>query len=243
MDDLFRYLGRKAGKAYKKGRWYFQSVLGSEEEAIKAERLVGEELSAEIRHSGGISPDDEQREVVHGIGSHLAARLTNPHLRFQFDVISSGEYNAFALPGGFIFTTSNLMRLYTSRREELAFILAHEIGHVVRGHPFDRVLAMHSLNLLGRIGHTGGILGNLAASTLRELLEKGYSREQELEADGFAVRLMDAAGFDPLCAEDSIRRLAETGGDESDMFEYFSTHPGREDRIREIRYQYRRLRK
>lgn len=241
MDDLFKYLGRKAGKAYNKGRWYYRSVFGSEEEAMRAEAQVGKEMADEITRSIGTTRERDKQELVERVGQRLAARLTDDRREFHFNVIPSEEYNAFALPGGYIFATRGLLRLYEYREDELAFVLAHEIAHVVRGHPFDRVLASNSVKILARLGRGGGILGNLAAGTIQNLVQKSYSQDQELDADGFAVRLMNAARYDAGRAEEAMWRLSDVSRRQPKLFTYFSTHPGKEKRVREIRYQLKRL--
>ncbi len=243
MSGIFYKLGEKAGRSLKKGQWIYKSVFGSEEEGIRAEYILGQELTRRITQQAAGTVDPRQREHISDIGQRLSSRLSNQQRKWQFHVLPSPEVNAFAFPGGFIFATDTLLQVADMNEEELAFILGHEIGHVVRGHPFDRVMANSSLKVISRLGRAGGIAGNLAKQTLTRLLHSNYSQDQELDADQFGVQLMASAGYSPYAALDALQKLARTSGSDGLRFHYFSTHPRIEDRLREIEYHIRRRRR
>jgi len=237
MEKLIKTLGRKAGKTYVKGRWAFQSIFGTEEEGIAAERQMGKELNAQMQHQVTLVNDRVLQRDIRDIGHGLAERLTHSRRDYHFYGIQSQDVNAFALPGGFIYIATGLLRLPNITNHELAFVLGHEIGHVHCGHPFDRLLAQTSLNLISKTGRAGSLLGNVAKNASVNLIKSNYSQDQELEADWFGVRLLHSAGYDVNAATAALRILRNSQGQETVGFHYFSTHPSIEKRISEIRYR------
>ncbi|HSW38036.1 MAG TPA: M48 family metallopeptidase [Acidobacteriota bacterium] len=227
LPRLGRTLGERARKPYRQARWMWAWASGTEEEAIRAETEYGRECAREFsaQFSGAGSEDD--RKLVAGIGARLAAAVNDPRRAFRFEVVAHSRANAFALPGGFVYMTKALLDLCGRDRDEIAFFLGHEIGHVVCGHARDKVAAGAILNAVAsRLGGIGRMI--------HELLAKGYSRTLELDADREAVRLAASAGFDSAAAIRALRRLAETSPDNKGLGEYFSTHPALDDRIKEL---------
>jgi Zn-dependent protease with chaperone function len=116
--------------------------------------------------------------------------------------------------------------------DELAFVLGHEMGHVLLRHAIDRVMAHSALNAaVGRLAAGGGVFGRSLAGVAAALLSQGYSQDQELDADRAGVRLARAAGFDPAAGARLLGRLAGVRGDLAGLSRYFSSHPPFEVRI------------
>ena len=126
------------------------------------------------------------------------------------------------------------LRLCGGDAGETAFLLAHEMAHVACRHAIDRLMANSVVGAtLGRLGGRGLLrqpLAGLAAS----LLNQGYSREQELEADAFGARLAACAGFDPAAALRLLGRLRPLAAEPPALGGYFSSHPAPEERIRRL---------
>ena len=230
-------LGRLAGKQFRKAQWVWQSVTGSEEDAIRAEQGVGRDMAAAVR---------EQARGSARRRSSRCSRRSRPRSRTAFATRSTdsrsvrwtGDHpTAFALPGGFIFVAPALVDLAGRDRDELAFVIAHEMAHVIRRHAIDR--------LLGQKVITAATLATPATRTLApwvrqvglQWLERAYSREQEFEADELGGRLMRAAGFDPLGAVRVLEKLGaiDAGADPAGLGTYLSTHPPIDARIGELR--------
>ncbi|HKY42943.1 MAG TPA: M48 family metallopeptidase [Pyrinomonadaceae bacterium] len=170
---------------------------------------------------------------VSRIGRQLAARSTMPNLPWRFRVIERADANAFALPGGYVYVTSGMLRR-TRSDSELAGILAHEITHITLRHGTNQaskaMLARMPLQILGaRIG--GGLGGNLAqlglSFGLNSLFLK-YSRGAETQADVGAVQLMRRAGYNPNGLVSFMQTLGNRGGG------FFSDHPSPSNRIGRI---------
>ncbi len=234
MEEVFKYLGKHAGQTFRRGKWLYKSVLGSEEEAIKAEYYVGKELAAKIKEQNDIDANLEVVNFLNAIGEKLTGRLTNKHRKFNFSSIVSQDINAFALPGGFIFATSSILKICNFNEDETAFVLAHEIGHIVKWHIFNRTIASSSLNFFAMVSKPTGLVGSVAVRAINSLMQNSYSRGQELEADEFGTTLIYAAGYNPKASISVLKKLGEAERSKQDFFNYFSTHPTAEIRIGKI---------
>jgi predicted Zn-dependent protease len=178
---------------------------------------------------------------VHRIGRRLASRSTMPNLPWRFRVIERGEVNAFALPGGYVYVTSGLLRSARSE-DQLAGVLAHEIMHVTLRHGTNQaskaMLVQMPFQVLG--GALGrGLGGNLArlgiGFGLNSLLLR-YSRKAETQSDVGSVQLMSRAGYDPRGLASFLSRLEGSGA------EFFSDHPNPSNRVRRVEQEMRLLR-
>jgi beta-barrel assembly-enhancing protease len=227
MGGLFYTLGRMAGPHVRKARWAFQSMTGNESDAIQAEFEVGRDLARGMADAGQIDPDPRAERVLSGVGRQLAARLTNRQRHFAFYVMRDPRINAFALPGGFIFVTGSLLVLCGGEIDELAFVLGHEMAHVVRGHAMSRMVSSTVMNVVAKAGPVSRVARGPAVALGLRLLQSAYSQDQELEADAFAIQLMVSAGFDPAAGVSVLRKLSEQGGSGTDAgpASYFSSHP------------------
>lgn len=170
------------------------SLMSAEEEA----RIGAQEHERLLPAFGGKVSDEALQRYIASIGNLLARTSELPNLKFTFTVLNTDMVNAFALPGGYVYITRGLLALANSEAE-VAGVLAHEIGHVTARHAAQR----HSRSVLAgglaaAIGiFTGsGELAQIAGSGLGIYL-RGYSREQEFEADTLGVRYLKRAGFDP----------------------------------------------
>jgi beta-barrel assembly-enhancing protease len=147
MSSLFYNLGKLFGPTVRKARWLWSSMAGSEAEAIRLEGEVGKELAREIRQQLKSEPDPQSKLLVKEIGSNLFEYVANRSRSFSFEIFDSGQPNAFALPGGYIFVTRSLIELCERNRDEIAFILGHEMGHVIRGHAMDRIITNSAITI------------------------------------------------------------------------------------------------
>jgi len=234
MEKFFINWGRKLGTAVNKGTWYYKSLFGSEAEAIEAEFVLGKSLAANITRELKISDNSALQNLVNEIGGKLAAKVVNKKRRFKFQVVETNDINAFALPGGFIFVTHALLDKIELDRDELAYILSHEIMHVVLKHPINRILTDYSAQVISNIFVKGGAIGLIAKQLIGSLLRSSYSQDNELEADNYAVRLMNSAGFDPLASKSLLAKLAASSPENLPVYNYFLSHPAISERIEKI---------
>jgi predicted Zn-dependent protease len=234
MPGFFENLGRRCGRTLRKAGWIGQELTGTEAQALEAEYRVGRDLAAALAED----LPEGQRPVadpqVAACGQRLVACVTNRLRRFQFAVLPTAQLNAFALPGGFIYITQPLVALCGREESELAFVLAHEMAHVVRAHVKDRILGNSLLSLVLSATPASGAWQASLRRLARQFLENAYSREQEFEADAVGVKLLRFAHFDPAAAVRVLQLLAECAGQQSELAAYFSSHPPFDERIARV---------
>lgn len=233
MESVFEKLGRKTGRALMKGRCLYDALAGTESEAIQAEYLLGQDLAKHLGEKLKPASDPTLGQLTQAVGEKLKARLTDKRRLFTFEVFESPEPNAFALPGGFVFVTDSILERCGRDQAETAFVLSHEMAHVVCRHCMERMLANTLFSTLSRTLSPR----NAAATWLRQVgvkfLTSAYSRDNELEADEFAVLLARAAGFDPQAGARLLARLAKRPAARP-LAAYFGSHPPLEERIRDV---------
>ena len=233
-------LGRLAGRQFRKAKWMWDSVAGAEDDAIRAWQGLGREMAAAVREQAPGPVDPAVQALLDELAAALAARVRNPVHRFEVTAAAGDHPTAFALPGGYVFVAPALVERTGRGRDELAFVIGHEMAHVIRGHAIDRIKLQWSRKALSAVS-VATPAGRTVAPWLRRVgvrwLENAYSREQEYEADELGGRLMRAAGFDPHgCVRmlECFRRM-ERESDPLGLAAYLSTHPPVDDRIRRLR--------
>ncbi len=154
---------------------------------------------------------------------------------YEIYLLDSYSPNAFAMPGGAIFVTKGLLDIVQSE-SELVSIIAHELGHIEKGHCFDRV----KFELLAKkIGVD--TLGKLADAIFSFVVQTAYSKNQEDEADEYAFQLILETEYDPTGVGKAFQRLSDSYPDKETrkdnvLREYFQSHPHtklREEKFKE----------
>ncbi|WP_175546805.1 M48 family metallopeptidase [Natronohydrobacter thiooxidans] len=165
----------------------------------------------------------------------LAASEAHTPLRLEFRSGPIGP-NAFAMPGGTVILTDDLVRL-ADDPDMVAGVMGHEIGHVTHRHSLRQIY--RALGIATLVGFLAGETGPVLEAILLEgnlLLQLAYSREHEFEADAFAVEITHRAGFDPEGMIRFFEHLTEMGLVDP-MPSWGSTHPPHDERVAAIRAQ------
>ena len=181
-----------------------------------------------------IDEDDEtlirERFAVLHQGLPLAA-----HYRLEFRDSPTIGPNAFALPGGTIVITDQMIDAAESVDEVLA-VLAHEIGHVERRHTLRHLLHDSATAVAVATVTADAASLSIAVAALPALLARAkYSREFETEADEFAFDLLKQHRISPAAFASLMERLAEKHKDKERAFAFVSTHPVTADRVERAR--------
>jgi predicted Zn-dependent protease len=191
-----------------------------------------------------------QALYVEGVGKTIAMQsgLSNAQGDFTVTLLNSPVNNAFAIPGGYIYTTRQLVALMNNEAE-LAGVLGHEVGHVAARHSNKWQSAATKNTLLGVLGAvaSGILLGN---SQVGQFLQRGflqgsqlltlrYSRKQEIESDQLGITYLKRAGYDPRAMSTVLQSLASQNaldarlmGTTNRVPEWASTHPDPASRVR-----------
>jgi len=169
--------------------------------------------------------DKHLQERVELIGNRLAQYADRKGVIYHFKVIDIDDINAVSLPGGWVYVFKGLIDV-CKNDDELAGVIAHEIGHVAARHHMKK-LQQSSLANLGLILVAATQGGNAASATNLAInsMMAAYSREDEFEADKRAVIYTREAGYDPR----GIVTFMETMKNEDKLkirtYSYFKTHP------------------
>ena len=207
--------------------------------SIEKEIALGKQLAAEVERNAKIVDDPVIAEYINRVGQNLV-RNSDARVPFTIKVIDSDEINAFALPGGYFYVNSGLVKL-AGGEAELAGVMAHEIAHVAARHGTKQAtkgqitnLATIPLIFLG--GWTGyGI--RQAAGLAVPLTFLKFSRNFEREADFLGVQYLYKTGYDPASMIQFFERLKaqkKKKTSKSRIAKVFKTHPLTEDRIKRI---------
>lgn len=201
---------------------------------------MGAETWQRIRSETPASDNRQYQEAADRIVRQLVGAGGGNPGEWQAVVFAGDEANAFALPGQRIGIYEGMFEL-VENEDQLAAVIAHEIGHVQADHAQERVSSQVATQgavqlvsaalQVGNVGYANAIAGALGAGAQYGVLLP-YGRNQELEADEMGLRLMAQAGYDPREAVGLWRRMQEQGGAAPPAF--LSTHPAPGDRIEEL---------
>lgn len=168
-------------------------------------------------------------QALEGLIEKLDAAVETPY-QFKHIVVDLDVTNAFALPGGQIVVFKGLLD-FAESPEEVAAVLAHEMGHVVLRHGTQSMLK--SLGITFFFGIMLGDMGSGAIAAAGEtLVSVTYSREAETEADTFALNALQSAGITADGLVSFFKRLQEVEGDLPGVLQLLSTHPSSESRAK-----------
>jgi Zn-dependent protease with chaperone function len=179
---------------------------------------------------------EAERERVAGGFAELVDGLGLDAARYNLQFRSGGSVgaNAFAMPGGTIIVTDRMAEIATP--VELDAVLAHEIGHVERRHGLQQILRKSTLAIiLVLVGPDAGTISELAQGLPAVLLDSGYSRAFEREADRFACDALARLGRDPAALAEALQRLADEHPGAAAVHPWVSSHPETDERIAAIR--------
>ena len=182
----------------------------------------------------GFVDDPELQAYVNELGQRLARQSPRSNLEHEFHVVRMKEPNAFALPGGYIVLFDGLLD-FAKTPEEVAGVLAHEMGHVIHRHGTQAMLRQMGLAVIFDFLMGGG--GSIGAELGSMVLALSYSREAELQADGTGIEVLREAGLRPIGLAAFFKRLQSEAGDVTGPFQILSTHPSfaaRLDRLKGV---------
>jgi predicted Zn-dependent protease len=207
------------------------NVIASDEEV-----QMGQELSSEVAKQFEVYNDATVTAYVQGVGDRIVRTCDRNDIAYHFAVIKKDELNAFAMPGGYIYVYTGLMK-DVDDEAQLAAVIAHEVGHVAARHATERLTAMYGYQFVASL-----ILGqnpNAYAKLVAEMASSGgflaYSRSNEYEADRLGVKYLHAAGYEPKGMVELMGVLKGMESREPSQLEVLlATHPPTSERLAKI---------
>lgn len=212
---------------------------------IQEERELGEKVLQEVCKIWPMVRDPAPRQYIARIGKRILATMGPQPFEYEYYVLNTPEINAFAVPGGKVFVNSGLI-LMVEKEDELAGVMAHEIGHVVARHIARQSEQGMKLGLATLGALLAGIflgpqaataIGVTAQATSATVMLK-YSRLHEEEADHLGLKYMERAGYDPRAMITMLKKIRRVSGPaSSDPPAYLLTHPAAEQRMENMEIQ------
>jgi predicted Zn-dependent protease len=202
---------------------------------------VGRSVAAAVGARYKVLRDEKLTTYVALVGNTVAVTSDRPDLRYYFAVLDTPKVEALAAPGGFVFVSRGALDIMKDEAA-LAGVLGHEVGHVALKHhnatikaQRTKALAMFAGNIglsfvRGPAGAFTPVMG-LVADGIAEGVLKGHSREEEMESDRVGFQYAARAGYDPAGLREFLAALKAKG--DATANEFFSTHPGIDDRLQE----------
>jgi predicted Zn-dependent protease len=233
---LFEAIGYALGHKAAQAKNAFDLVGGTEEDSLRAEIRLGRDLAAALLERVPLVAENESTRFAAQIGRWLAGYVKERKVPFTVRVTAEREPNALALPGGPVFVSWPLLEMCEWQRDQIAFVLGHEMAHIVRQHTLNRIVKDAALSLLLRQSSGKHAASAWLSKAGQQLLGRAFSRDDELEADVFAVALVGTAGGDVLAGERLLERLAQGFGQSVGIAgDYFATHPSFIERVANLR--------
>lgn len=205
------------------------------------DRTTGAKAHPDMVSEYGGAYAGPQSAMVRRVGLRVAGQsgISNVERDFTFTLLNSPVENAFAIPGGYVYTTRALLALMNNE-DELGFVLGHETGHIAARHSEKRQQVAQRSTLLGALGQAvlGGVLGGGAIGQLGNQIGQAginrlvmghvmaYSRGEEFEADDLGGVYMQKAGYNPAYASTMLSSLAAQTGLESRLAGNARNTPG-----------------
>jgi predicted Zn-dependent protease len=197
---------------------------------------VGRQLAATLLGAKPLANDPALQRYVNTLGRWLALQTERPDLPWTFGVLDDPGFNAFAAPGGYVFVTRGLVARMRNEAE-LAGVLAHEIGHVLKKHHLRAVRKNAGLAFAGDlVGTLTNDRGNSQAKAAildlsKKLYAKGLDKGDEFEADRLGVVIAARAGFDAYGLPSVLQMLEAQSASDNNFSLLFKTHPSPGSRI------------
>jgi len=207
------------------------------------EYYLGRSVAATVLNMYSPLQNDQVQLYINQVGQSVATASPKPSIfnGYHFMLLDSDQINAIACPGGLILICTGLTDLATNE-DELAAILAHEVSHVALRHgvssidqarwtEFGALVASQAAERSGNaeIEQAADEYGNMVEEVVSNIINRGYSRETEYQADSLAAVICANAGYSPEALSSVLQNMGAMTSRSGPGF--WQTHPSPEDRI------------
>ena len=210
------------------------------------EYFIGRSVGATIISTYKVYDNDKATRYLNVLGQSVSrfSDMPDTFKGYRFLILESDEINAFAAPGGFIFISRGMIRLCRTE-DDLAAIIAHEVGHVQLRHAVKAIKSSRLTSALTILAMEGaksfggeqlaqlttafeGSIGDITST----MMNSGYARGQEREADRAAIVILQRMGYRQASLVDVLGRMGKVL--ETDHRGFGATHPPTDTRIKEL---------
>ena len=197
---------------------------------------LGAEQAQQVNAQLPIVNDPVVNRYLNVLGDSLARVTSRADLDWHFYMVNTNEFNAFALPGGYVYINRGVAER-SDRLDQFASVVAHEIGHVVLRHSVKQMEQMQGANLgagvlcaLTSVCSSG--LGQAGIQVAGSAIFAKFSRQDEAEADAAGVDELVRAGINPNGMPEMFQKLLNERQSQPGLLDtWFADHPLEEDRI------------
>ncbi len=192
---------------------------------------IGRQASQQVESENKVITDPKLNDLVNTMGQNLVKCSDRQDIKYTFKILDVKDVNAFSLPGGWVYVNKGLIDATAGNNNELAGVIAHEIGHIV---------ARHHADMIGRQMYASILIGTLTqgqvqqvASIFADITLLKYSRQQEFAADRLGLKEMfRCKQYNPDGLINFFNQLLKIEKNPPSNFEQiFQTHPVTSERI------------
>lgn len=198
------------------------------------EIALGREITGNLLGAAPLVKDAALQQYVNKVGRWVASQSDRGNLPWRFGVIESNDINAFAAPGGYVLVTKGLYQKLQNEAQ-LAGVLAHEIGHIVKKHQLKVLQKQQLLNIGAQILNKKYAKDNALVSDMigsgAEISARSLDKNAEFEADRLGITYATRAGYEPLGLAEVLQMLEQSGTQDASLTLLFKTHPLPEARL------------
>ena len=191
------------------------------------ERKLGESVSTQVRARFGVVQDPAVHKYVTLVGTVVAQQTSKPNLKWTFIVLDTDGVNAFASPGGFVHVTRGALALLQNEAE-LAGVLGHEIGHIVKQHTINAIRKSKAVEVgveEAAAASEAVLLDRFAQMAYTNIIENNFDRGDEMDADKEGVTAASKAGYAANGLSSFLTRIAERNKNMTQRNGMFASHP------------------
>ena len=199
--------------------------------SVSEESQIGAQAAAEIQKQMTLSQDPVLNQKIQSIGQRLVASLPRKDYAYEFHVVVDKTPNAFTIPGGKIYVHTGLID-FADNSDQLAGVIAHEIGHAYQRHPAKSMSRQYGVEALSQLlfKTNQSQLKSVAVKIAQGSLLNYYGREEEFEADEAGFYILRRSGIPSRGLVQFFTKL-QTLQQRGASFAFLSTHPPTPERI------------
>ena len=202
------------------------------------EQALGQNVSERIRARYGVAQDAGVHRYVALVGTALAQGSTRPNLPWTFIVLDTDGVNAFAAPGGYVHITRGALALIKNEAE-LAGVLGHEIIHITEKHTVRAIQKNQAVQMgaAETLSGSAALMDRVVAAVYDNIVERGFGRAEENEADEDGIALANKTGYAPNGLISFLTTLKDRNKESKEKRGLFASHPEMQDRLDRITKQ------